>query len=560
MNYIVGIFNRKELSKKGVSISREHFDDDTLNFSCSRSSNFSFDYQPFSYNPETGILCGALGYFTNLDELKKRYLLDKVSDTEIIGELYKLTDLKFLEEIEGHFLIFIYDQNLGKMYILQPEHGSFLPVYYIQNSGELIFSTSLKMLLKHSNIKREMDILSARKFLYHEHIIPDDATLIKGVKKLVPQKYLVMDKHSNTLMTPSVITRRLKISRIEAEENFVKYINNNIAKINSKLIDSPPAITLTAGYDSNLILFLLRSMTDAQINAITVNGGDEHNEVPVVENILKNYKDINLLTKDFNREVISSIPDLVWRYEGYLFEGGMFLRYYICNLLREHGIKTAVFGAGSNEILSREKQCLFHSKIDNLTTLTKNLIKRTFIGSLYYKTLGSKLPDHILRREFMSGSLRVKYNISFDYILKMHDILLNSFNIQGLHPFISKEIISAALLLRSENKEKRLFKEKARHVIGEEIGKQLEQSDIVSDTEYIFKSSEDILLKVLHKETTRRLLTSKQIKLLKNNSLTFHTFIIQLVYLHLFNTLFISGEYDTNFKNDGIDFKLDELI
>ena len=181
MNYMLGIFNWGVASEINTSQDGCCFDDGCLEYTSVRLSHFSYDRVPFYFNKETGILCGVLGYFSNLEEVRKRYSIEKTMDTEIIGELFRLSGLKFLEEIDGHFVIFIYDQKAGKALILQPEHGSILPVYYHVDSKGLTFSTSLRYLLKNSNFDRKFDVGAARKFLHRRYMIPDEETLVEGV-------------------------------------------------------------------------------------------------------------------------------------------------------------------------------------------------------------------------------------------------------------------------------------------------------------------------------------------------------------------------------------------
>ena len=560
MDCIIGKINLEGTYKNDIKVDSESYDDGFLSVAVNRTSNFKFDSLKLFYNSETDILSSALGYFTNLDEIKSRYSINKNNDVEIIEELFRLSGLRFLNEIDGHFIIFIYDRGKGISYVLQPEHGAILPIYFVQETKTFIFSTSLKLLLKKSTIKREIDIKAARKFLYYQHIIPDETTLIKGIEKLPPQSYLFIDREHKKVQRKQYITDRLEISKTEAKTNFIDYIKSNIKNIYAGLAEEQPTITLTRGYDSNLTLYLLRQITEERINAITVNGGKEYNEVPSVKKIISNYRNVELFTDDFNKELILSLPDLVWRYEGYIFEAGMFLRYLICRLLDDLNIRAAFFGAGSNEIISLEKKSTFYSKINDLSTTFRNIAKSTIIGNIYYKTIGSNLPEDKLRREFHTDSPKVKYNIPFDYILKMHDILLNSFNIRGVYTFISKEIISAAIMLRDINLEKNFFKESVRKTIEPKIAEQLAQSDIVSDTKSIYSFSKEILLNVFEKKIVLKLLKPDQINMIKNNPEEYHVFISQLVYLHLFDKLFLSGEYDKYFDKSSISFKLDNIM
>lgn len=546
----------------GVNTSGDdcYFSDGFLEYVSVRHSYFSYDSRPCYFNQETGILCGVLGYFLNLDEVRKRYSIEKTIDTEIIGELYRLSGLKFLEEIDGHFVIFIYDKKVSKVLVLQPEHGSFLPVYYYEDSKGVTFSTSMRYLLKKSKFDRKLNTRAARKFLYRKYMIPDEETLVEGVKKLVPQTYISIDRENRAVKTPQIISRGLKISADTAEKHFVDYLEKSIAGICSSLSDPPPAVTLSGGYDSNLILHFLRGMTEDPIDVVTVDGGKGYNEVPAVKKILEHYDDINFFTSSIQDTVINSLPDIVWRYEGYVFEGGIFLRYCIIDLVKETGRDTVLLGAAADQIIALQKKGIFYSKIDSTQSRMRNLIKRTFLGSIYYGLYGSKDPKDKLTRQFSDSGGRVKYNASLELLLKMHDLLLNSFGLQGLYPFVNKETISAALVLRDQNFSKALHKQKTREILGEKVSSNVVLSDIVLDEQKIFEAKIETLMKVLDSEIAHSLLTFRQITMLKSNPLAQHDFILQIVYIYLFDRLFLSGEFDSKFDKDSLDSELDELI
>ncbi len=536
------------------------FNDGYLEYESVRHSNFSYDHMPFSFDQERGILCGVLGYFSNLHEVKKLHSIEKTMDTEIIGELYRLSGLKFLDEIDGHFVIFIYDQNAGKTLVLQPEQGSILPVYYYEDSNSVTFSTSLRYLLKKKAFDRKLNVRGARKFLYKSYMIPDEETLVEGVKKLVPQTYLIMDKKNKVLETPEIITNGLKISSDTAEKHFGDYIENNIVNVCSGLSDPPPAVTLSGGVDSNLILHYLRNMTKDRIEAVTVDAGKEYNEVPMVEKILEHYDGVNFITESMKDTVIDSFPDMVWRYEGYLFEGGIFLRYCICNLLKDSGKHTVLLGAGANEIISLEIKSKYYSKIDNMDSRLRNFLKGTFLGSIYYRLFAKKSPEEILTLEFHDSSSRTKYNTAFELLLKMHDLLLNSYGFLGIYPFVNRETMSASLALRDRNYHKQFHNMKAKEILGEKVAEKVEMSFGVMEEQDLFEMKKDTLMKVLDSEIVQSLLNSRQINKLRNDPMTYHVFILHLAYIYLFNKLYISGEFDSEFDNDGFDADLDALI
>jgi hypothetical protein len=77
VNYILENFTRNVSPKEDIVFTSNYFNDVTLDFSLERFSNFRYTQTPIFFNKETGILCGVLGYFTNLDDIKKRFSIGK---------------------------------------------------------------------------------------------------------------------------------------------------------------------------------------------------------------------------------------------------------------------------------------------------------------------------------------------------------------------------------------------------------------------------------------------------------------------------------------------------
>jgi len=561
MNYLLGRFYWKPREETGNAVLEDSYRDPVLDFEAARTSYSRYDRASLFYNRDSGVLCSLLGYISNIGEIAKRMSMDNSADTEIVEALYRSCGVDLLNQLDGNYVIVIYDSREVKCLILQPEQGSFLPVYYTAGGDGVTFSTSLKLLLKKSDASRNIDIEAARRFLFRRYIIPDESTLIKGIEKLVPQRYLLIDGKTRSAGAPRFIARGQRIGEREAEEKWIDYISGNIAAVNSTLTDPPPALSLSGGFDSNLILHLVRKTTDKPLVAATVNGGEGFNEVPRVEGILENYPEVKLQTADMGKEEVENLPDIVWRYEGYLFEGGIFLRYRICDLLRSTGKKTALFGAGANEIITLERNSVFFRKIDSTRSALINYLKRGLPGRLYYGLLtGRKTPYDVLTRQFMGSAGRAKYNSTFDLLLKMHDILLNSFGLQGIYPFVNRKTISAALTLRDRNLHKELHNRKVRETLGRDKAAKIEMSDIVSDTEALFRFKKNALTGVLDSSTAQRLLTPAQIKTLKDDPVTYHIFILQLAYIHLFARLIASGDFDEYFDKPGLDIKLEDCL
>jgi argininosuccinate synthase len=110
------------------------------------------------------------------------------------------------------------------------------------------------------------------------------------------------------------------------------------------------ALTLTAGWDTNLLLHFLKKETNAQITAVTINGGGKQNEIPATASILEHYPKVRHLTATVHYE-LSSLPEIVWILEGYVFQEGMFLRSELARVLAQEDLHSVFLGACGDQVL-----------------------------------------------------------------------------------------------------------------------------------------------------------------------------------------------------------------
>ena len=101
---------------------------------------------------------------------------------------------------------------------------------------------------------------------------------------------------------------------------------------------------LSNGYDSNLILHTIRSFINRRIHAFTIGGKKGRNEIPFVSNNLRSYNNIVHHTGIVDECIFEYFPDIVWRLDGTLYEGGVFLQYALSKLAREKGAYCMICG------------------------------------------------------------------------------------------------------------------------------------------------------------------------------------------------------------------------
>jgi len=506
-----------------------------------RIRNFAHDSKQLYYDKKNKILCALVGQIHNLSILRNEYSISATNDVEVLLYIYLLHKIGVYKKIEGLYLALFIDERANLAYIIQSEYGSPLPLYYKSDEKCFIFSTTLRYILQHSDVKRELDQTAVHQFLYYERLIPNELTLIKGINKLCTNTYIKIDFANCKVEALPIQKTSPKVSMKDAKSQLLSSIDHHIGELVDTLNTQELAITLTGGWDSNIYFHFLRNRTRKKIFAVTIDGGLQgKSEIPVVQSILKEYDNVEHLIGEVQPDITYSLPNIVWGYDGYIFEGGIFLRYELANILCKKNINVVFLGSCTDQVITQGYR-------PPLERIRKSF--RNFIVEKNHK-------ERVLRNNFFVESPPVRFNIPITFNLKMHNIMMNNFGVQCLFPVLNHNTCLFASKVYKKNFRKRLFIELIKQELDERITGQLKKSGAVSDINLIFDYNKNLLLAVLGTNFVQDLLGRKNVQIISNSPKEFAYLILQLNYTYLFNELFVSGKYDSRFNEHTINRNL----
>jgi asparagine synthetase B (glutamine-hydrolysing) len=576
MNRLIGTihWNRRD---GALVAGRNEFSHSHLELAVERANVFTFDEAGYFYNPQTGVLVSIMGCVANIYDIRDRHHIDQDNDVAVVEKLYSAavhgSKLSFLDELDGVFFVLIYDEKQERAYLAQSEFGCPLPLYYTETSRGLVFSTSLKWLLQKAGIKREFYSPSLQDFIFYDEIIPNENTLVTGVKKLVTQRNVILDIPSRRIHFESFRGMAETLSKEQAEAQLIDSIGGSIHRLVGQLKERNFTMTLTGGWDSNLMLSFLNGQRRDLINAVTINGGGATNEIPAVEHVLKFYPAdaVRHITHTLPSSIFDHLPDVVWILEGYVVQTGALLRYALSGLIKDLGSRSVFLGSGADPVLNAEMgpggnrvyEPYIDTRLGGLLSECKrtmrNVCIKNVVGDIYFSRRRETEEGWIKRKSLRAG-FRQRYNTQIDYNMKMHELMLNSFGIQGLYPFINRNTVSCAQPLRPWNEAKALYKEKVKEHLGSEISSVLKKSHAVVDTEGLFETNKHWLEGMANSAFMERVLSAGQIKRIRANPAQYDKVLLKVLYLDLFAKLILSGEYDDKFGNTHLDASLEQVL
>ncbi|GAK53752.1 asparagine synthase family [Candidatus Moduliflexus flocculans] len=529
-----------------------------------RISVFDSDGEAFWHHAETGVTCAMVGYLSNIDDLRTRHGIESSDDVAIVGHLYLANGIDGLTECEGVFLIAVCDDRTRIAYLAQSEYGASLPMYYASDASGVSFSSSLKHLFKQTSLPRALNEHALKEWLHFEHVIPNASTLWEGVKKLEPRTYLAIDCEKRTVSVKSHDFPTISVSISVAKQELLSSVIANIQGIARHLRQHEFATTLTAGWDTNVMLFTLRRLTDAPITAITIDGGNAHNELPATREILQHYTQVRHLSSTIQPDIIDALPNMVWMLEGAVFENGFSLRYELGSLFAQHDVHAVFVGACADQIMYPQ-------------TIFKRIARR--IPDVWLKEAmisgSQRLKDVILKPERweeralrhqlsqLSSSVysqHVTYHVDMEFLLKMHGLLFNGFGTQPLFPFLSRRTAACARVLGMANRKKRLYKAQIRATLPPAITQYFLKSGAVVDTRGLVAANQTLLLRTLHTPFLRSLLPESARQIIERQPVTYYKLLLQCAYLFLCYELFISGRFDDQFERSQINLSFKQVL
>ena len=201
------------------------------------------------------------GEIYNYNILKKTlitngYQFKTNSDTEVLLAGWDFWGSDILNKINGMFAFAILDIKNNSLVIARDRFGK-KPLYYSEQSDELLFSSNLLSLEKMSNKKFDINLESLSHF-FELRYVPGENTMLNGVLKLGAGCLLTFNK--NGLSLKYWYDKADKFSLIDPQENYsVDELKRTLrSAVHDRMIsDVPLGVFLSGGLDSAVIATLM---------------------------------------------------------------------------------------------------------------------------------------------------------------------------------------------------------------------------------------------------------------------------------------------------------------
>ncbi|MDU9414038.1 N-acetylglutaminylglutamine amidotransferase [Pseudomonas sp. zfem005] len=151
--------------------------------------------------PDLGLAMSFNGAIYNFPELREElqglgYRFRSGGDTEVLAKAWHAWGKDMLPKLNGMFALGIWEPGSQRLFLARDRLG-IKPLYLSRTASRLRFASSLPALLKGGDIDGTLDAEALNHYLNFHAVVPAPRTLVKGIEKLPPASWMMVDADGN---------------------------------------------------------------------------------------------------------------------------------------------------------------------------------------------------------------------------------------------------------------------------------------------------------------------------------------------------------------------------
>jgi asparagine synthase (glutamine-hydrolysing) len=340
------------------------------------------------------------------------------SDTEVILEAFAAYGVDFVKQLNGMFVVVIYDTHEQALYIFRDRIG-IKPLYYFWDERDFAFASELKSFKRVAAIPREINADAIRRFL-HFGYIPTPLSIYKNIFKMPSGSWMKVSRGGIEFHKYWDLRSKLSNNLItDKHQAMVKLSDLLISSVQYQLkSDVPFGVFLSGGIDSSLVTAQATYLSTVKVNSFSIGFEENsHNESEYAKAIAK------YLGTD-HHEFIVSTRDAVGMLEGIFdsydepFADSSVIPTMLVSKLAKQYVTVTLAGEGGDELFFGYGFYRWARRLSNpFWKAARKPLARLFAGmSSRYQRVGrlldyrpgDHLPGHIFSQEqyyFSEGEL-----------------------------------------------------------------------------------------------------------------------------------------------------------
>ena len=310
-------------------------------------------HQPMTVGECTIVFNGEIYNYVELrDELARAgHRFSTSSDTEVIARLYLVHGEAAFARLNGIFALLIHDRAQRRL-VAARDHLGVKPLYWWADERRRLYASEIKAFMAHPAFTAEADLLAVHEYLTFQFTL-GDTTLFRGVRKLLPGHYQVVDLASGAVRTERYWEPRFLADFDHTEQYFqseLRRLLEDAARLQMRA-DVPVGAHLSGGLDSTIITMLASRHAAPPFHTFTGRflDGPEFDEVryarAVAESVRSEMHEVVCDAAGF----VEHLPRLIYHLDEPAAGPGVYPQYMVSRLASQH-VKVVLGGQGGDEI------------------------------------------------------------------------------------------------------------------------------------------------------------------------------------------------------------------
>ncbi|TCK02571.1 N-acetylglutaminylglutamine amidotransferase [Marinobacterium mangrovicola] len=450
------------------------------------------------HDPDLGLTLVFNGCIYNYKELREElqargYRFFSSGDTEVILKAFHAWGPDCVSRFNGMFAFAIHNRDTGRVVMARDRFG-IKPFYYSEQEGKLRFASSLPALLAAGGVDTEIDPVALHHYMQWHAVVPPPYTLLKGVRKLPPATYRVIEadgsykdtRYWTQTMGPKDKADEGKTQR-EWEDELLEAMRRSVAR--RAVADVPVGVLLSGGLDSSLIVGLLAEHGQAGLNTFSVGfeaaGGEKGDEFKYSDIIANHYNTEHHQIMVPSSRLLETLPETFGAMSEPMVSYDNVGFYLLSHEVSKH-LKVVQSGQGADEVfggyhwyppmLNSEDAVEDYSKafFDRSEEEFAEAISADFVGDNYSRQFVENYFAGISAPRPVDKALHIDTNVMLvDDPVKRVDNMTMAWGLEARVPFLDHEVVELAGRIPAELKVKDsgkyVLKEMARRIIPNEV-------------------------------------------------------------------------------------------
>lgn len=303
-------------------------------------------------------------------------------DTEVLLHGWRAWGPGLLSRLNGMFAFALYDAEARSLFLARDRLGV-KPLHYVELSdGAVAFASELKGLLAHPLVRRAPDLGAIEDYMALGYV-PDDASIVAGVRKLPAGHFLLLERGRPV---PEPVrwwdvdfSQRARGSTRDLTAQLVHDLRE---AVRSRMVaDVPLGAFLSGGVDSSAVVALMAETSRQPVKTCTIGFEEaDHDERTHADLVARRFA-----TEHRTRAVASDdfglIDTLVDAFDEPFADASALATYQVCALARET-VTVALSGDGADEAFAGYRRYRFHAAEERVRGMLPAQWRSRLFGAL----------------------------------------------------------------------------------------------------------------------------------------------------------------------------------